>query len=573
MPHVACRAPQLRTTHWVTSTRICGIICCRVVPLRENLARQLRQIDAAQLVRLREVLDMMHEKVDGILSIGSLLSGTDLQRHVLDELATIFRTRFGLDYTMQIRFACEEVVAKQEYIKANFGPNVIIYPDVHQIAKNPKAVQDIDGHIKPIPRVVVLIFSIECDSISALSAGWQHRLRCEDGDPEQLSRTNGSLLSCMKVLNHCKPVIWVAECVKNLFAKDAETQLSMFDALQTIAIDAGYLIAHSTLDSSNYGVPQVRPRAWIVGVFVGVEIAQKQRDEDEHFASVDLYHSLLMQMRIAPLDLYHYMVAADDPIATRAAQIGLEASESTKTTKKKAKGTAKSKGKAKSNKADAQPPKEEKVAQYEVDHLEAFTTIGLAYPPVFSESFNEKTRALAHSTRMRELVFLETARWGHADKMDTVWVRDLNMSESWGSTVERKSPCIVSTSMMWVRGMLAPGRFVDRLLLGEECLALQGVSFEWQRNAKGFSFALNMDLAGNAFTAEVLGAVLLAALMALPVNHAFELENEILIEDKNRDDDAGDHGADVGEGAEEGGESETPLEVDDVINFGDFDKD
>jgi hypothetical protein len=80
-------------------------------------------------------------------------------------------------------------------------------------------------------------------------------------------------------------------------------------------------------------------------------------------------------------------------------------------------------------------------------------------------------------------------------------------------------------------------------------------------------------LAGNAFTAEVLGAVLLAALMALPVNHAFELENEILIEDKNRDEDAGDHGADVGEGAEEGGESETPLEVDDVINFGDFDKD
>ena len=66
MPHVACRAPQLRTTHWVTSTRICGIICCRVVPLRENLARQLRQIDAAQLVRLREVLDMMQEKVDGI---------------------------------------------------------------------------------------------------------------------------------------------------------------------------------------------------------------------------------------------------------------------------------------------------------------------------------------------------------------------------------------------------------------------------------------------------------------------------------------------------------------------------
>ena len=88
---------------------------------------------------------------------------------------------------------------------------------------------------------------------------------------------------------------------------------------------------------------------------------------------------------------------------------------------------------------------EGKALAYKVDHLQAYQSHSLAWPPEFDDAFKEKVKHLPK--RMQELVFF-IEKTASPDAGETV--HDLNMSMQWLCSSEI-CPCIVSSSHLWYR--------------------------------------------------------------------------------------------------------------------------
>ena len=90
-------------------------------------------------------------------------------------------------------------------------------------------------------------------------------------------------------------------------------------------------------------------------------------------------------------------------------------------------------------------------------------------------------------------------------------------------------PCIVSSAQIWIRGKLDEGRFADRRLEGEECLAIMGFDMARQpAEMRALSYSNKVDLAGTMFDANTVSTFLLAMYATLPLADAAKLMSEHL---------------------------------------------
>jgi hypothetical protein len=154
-------------------------------------------------------------------------------------------------------------------------------------------------------------------------------------------------------------------------------------------------------------------------------------------------------------------------------------------------------------------------------HLGVFTESDLEWPPTFCQEFLGRTKCLRNSRRMQEILYLDETMNSEETLDGPLRARDLNLSYDWGSWFEGYTPCIVSTSQMWIRGRARTGERVDRILLGEEALALQGYGYEDQCPVThALTNKQRVDLAGNAFTAESFCKVVLASLLTFDFQQA-----------------------------------------------------
>jgi len=205
----------------------------------------------------------------------------------------------------------------------------------------------------------------------------------------------------------------------------------------------------------------------------------------------------------------------------------LRTQQPTRPQQKRAKRKAKAKANANSDSlaASSRPlPKEEKVEEYKVTHLGVYTENNIPWPPEYDEHFENKTQSLAQ--RAKQLLWLDEKLHPLHDLKQWV-VRDLNMTMEWSRAQSSKVACIVSSSTLWLRGpVVHPNGTVvvhDRLLCGAELLSLQGVGLEFQSRSRSaqLSHAQKTDLAGNAFSGNVVIAVLIASFLHVPLDTAF----------------------------------------------------
>jgi hypothetical protein len=106
---------------------------------------------------------------------------------------------------------------------------------------------------------------------------------------------------------------------------------------------------------------------------------------------------------------------------------------------------------------------------------------------------------------MQELKYYDEQVDGETSSLQGLHTRDMNLSITWGLPHKGHTGCLVSTSLYWVRGECGDGTVVDRVLSGEEALSLQGFEHKLQNMEDFPEWTLQelLDLAGNAFTAEV----------------------------------------------------------------------
>ena len=490
--------------------------------MKRILAAQFSQLGAEELLRLSRGLEELSLLTGGKWRWASACSGSDVLFVALEALHDFWKSRMGSVPEIAHTFSCEDVVFKQEWIKTFFAPQHI-FPDI-QLLKG-DSVQDVDGNDVSDLSCDAFVAGVECDSISGLNREHTQNYDCAAEEASgQPTKTGDTARSAVGFLEQRRPPLAIFENVKNLACAGKSGQ-SNLDWLVHRANQLGYHVVHMVLSAADYGVPQQRDRVYIICVFVGGAPDQSKPGQDESTpaqAEPGWAHDLrafITSMRIASLELHDFLLADSDP-EVAAANAALPPSATANKLKRKRPQTPRQDG--------GEPEaggKEAPVKKYEVEHLEHYSQARVAWPPVLPQAFVAKASCL--TTRAQEVLFLEETLSGPAESLQTLKCRDLNMTMGWGKWRESQVPCVVSTSVLWLRGP-RPGGTIDRLLSGKELLQLQGFDAHRQEETPhGFTQKDKVDLAGNAFCGPILFAVVSGVVACVNWQAAFEAKDRV----------------------------------------------
>lgn len=492
----------------------------RVEPLEYMTSQSHRKLSPQDTILMRAQVERLHNITGGNLIISSLLSGSDVQYLVWLCLAKHWEQMFGIHLEVQLSLACDNKPCIQRWLSRYSKPGVI-FPDVHLLGTS--AAKDIDDLMSAVIGGHHTTFGIECDTLSMLSSGWSDRLDCVDRNE---GRTGRTAISCLEFVFSSEVPSWLAECVKNLNVKDSKTGIAPSDTIKQKANMKGYLVYTGDFNSEDQGPKQSRPRFWMYGSFVGVMSMKQQEKDFEMPAWLERLGSIVAQLRLESIPISAYLLdEADDRVQE---VLGVDAKVPPSNTGDSG-GGRQSKRRKLGGVGDAAATK---VEQYEIDHLEVFQEAGLQWPPQFDPVFEKKVAILGGKTRAKQLLWLDMHK-EPTSSLTTLIVRDVNLSKSWGKARD-VVPCICGTSIMWVRGpkthqltkdgieKLAKPEVIDRLMLPEELIAVQGFGHKCQEESKWESEEAFMDhdqlseMAGNM----MCGGVLLHLQMALVMSGA-----------------------------------------------------
>jgi len=495
--------------------------------LRELVQTMNAGLTAESKTKLRANLEALQGACDLEFLWASLCSGTDLVSVVLSHLFEFWEKTFGLSFNVTQEFACENVPMKQRWLDTVMEVRHI-FPEVEKM--NARLIQDIRGVDVTVRKVLCAFAGVECDSISACNRNRSENWQCvlEDLYGDESSKTGTTARACLGYVKVHRPAVFLLENVRNLSVK-ANNNKSNLQLIVEVLNSMGYHVCYDCLNSLRHGVPQSRERFLLLSVLVS-DRALDQLDEDYVHPdwAQDLDH-VIAQTAMPALPLQRFLLPDDD------AEVRLANAPEVPPMKKGLKSARRKEGEAA---ADVEKRKaDDKVSEFEVNHLAAFNEAGIAWPLVFTDEFKEKCGRLPE--RERQVLYYDEAVQGSAAKLRDLHARDLHMTIEWGVSKKGYVPTITSSSQIWVRGSFcdtnAETRVVDRLLCGSELLALQGLPPDAWRTSElpGFSQKDLADMAGNAFCAGHLIPVLVAAMTCVPWQEAIRLSHSALQTDED----------------------------------------
>lgn len=288
-----------------------------------------------------------------------------------------------------------------------------------------------------------------------------------------------TLNSSLHYVHLHKPSIVIMEIVKQVFCKPSDGGSSVYQVLEQRMQADGYCVISSTLGASDYGAPQRRERVWIVGFLTPHGLARPETPPPWAIA----FRDVLLSLRTPMLGLYKFLL----PLET-------------------AKERWRSDPRFRARIQSLKRPKTDKDEElYKVTHLEAYSAAGYTWPPTFPPEFVEALGFLPQ--RAQECAFFYCEK--HKDSTEET-VHDLNLNLTWGSEAVDQCVCICSSSIIFIRSKM-------RILLGEEALAIQGLSHCIQRPlSPPLTQKDLLEMAGNAFSGFVGMAVLLTIFTVYP---------------------------------------------------------
>ena len=474
------------------------------------MAKQFGQLAAGQLLALSSGFALLKQQTRGRWHWGTACSGSEVLYLALEALQQFWKKRFADTPNIGHAFSCESVEFKRDWIHEHFSPNYM-FEDIHLLHGD--VVKDIEG--KDIADVACDVFAagVECDSISSLNKEHSDNFDCAAKPSGQPSKTGDTARSAIAFLRKRRPPVALLENVKNLACVGKSGQSNLTWLIKS-ANQLGYYVVDMVLGASGFGVPQQRDRLYMICVFYDQFVDQTCAGAEVPEWVLDL-KQFINSMQIESFELREFLLEDSDPgvVATNQA-----IAESTKPQGRK-KSQKKRQVEDSEDAGQASMPHTHNVQKYEVEHLDHYSQQKVTWPPVFPQSFTSKAACV--SPRKKEILYLDECVSGPTDSLTGFRCRDLNMSMSWGVWQDCVCPCIVSSSITWLRGTCR-GREVDRLLSGRELMQLQGWDARREgKTARVFSQREIVDLAGNAFCGAVLYPVVTGIVACVPWATAF----------------------------------------------------
>ena len=309
-----------------------------------------------------------------------------------------------------------------------------------------------------------------------------NEFQCKDEDiPEGSTAT--TLLATLRYINRHRPAMIMVENVMAFAELEVE--------LKRLLREMGYASVIIAVNSLDFGVPQSRPRIYLVAVNrlarPGMPLtAHPSFDAWETEWSNHLRTALNSMKATERRPLDDYLLPIDSHLL-----------------------------KAILEEIPMPIDPDESVLKWPAKHDDLFKSIDLPRRPSLRQL--SSFRAAMHGDinramwdricrRQKEIVFFFTALWVKTDQTFE-WAIDTsqNLWRLGKQGTQDYVPCLTGSSRIWLVKS-------QRLLLGRECLALQGINEGDIECLGNFSNTLHWSLAGNAFTGVVAAAVFNAAL-------------------------------------------------------------
>ena len=268
---------------------------------------EYRQLSAADVLSLRDRVQELWQATDGVLSLGTACSGTDVLIRVVGLHLRKWKALFNFCFRIRHMFSCEIIDWKCRFIRDHWTPEAV-FPDVTRLG-NHKA-QDIDGTWRVVPSPLLFACGIECDSVSKLNVNaHRHRACIEHGSDKTGSTAQGTI----GFVKAHKPLSVILENVSSLGTKDSETGKSNLQMLVELFNGMGYAVWHSLVTAGKHGFPQSRERTYIVCV-LEAPVAVNQYDKEFVFPRWHQGFSMrLAQLEVPTVHISRFLLPCDHP--------------------------------------------------------------------------------------------------------------------------------------------------------------------------------------------------------------------------------------------------------------------
>jgi len=438
--------------------------------MRVAAERMISKFSPARRVQAWKNLQTLKELLHSRVAFGTGCSGTDGVNHAFNVWHSIFAREFGMDFVFSHEFAAEKVEWKRRFILQHWDVRLMLGDIWDLSAPNPTDVRTSEPG--KVMQVLLALFGVECDSVSALNSSAASNRGCVASES---GKTGSTAAAAFQYVDLFRPGVVAIENVKNLAAPNLATGKSnlqvVIDKLNTL----GYYVMANLLKTQTYGVPMMRDRWWIIGILVSSSPVNQLCPDYVAPSFVQDVQDVLKESELPPLPLSHFLL--QDPLRCRwIAEF------------------------------ECRPRRRQPKSQDDkhlVDSLQAYEDAGLSWPPQYPDSFKDMVRHLPE--RKQQALYYWDCIMKRQDIMaEEELMVDTNMSCDWQNVHMGICPCIVSSSSLW---LLKRGRFLQPC----EALHLQGFPVQIQQECiPPLSCREKVDLAGNAFSGQVLLAVLLA---------------------------------------------------------------
>ncbi|KAJ3379866.1 hypothetical protein HDU84_006341 [Entophlyctis sp. JEL0112] len=404
------------------------------------------------------------------LRIATMCSGTESPLLAIKLISDSLSRKLNIPHVLRVHhvFSCEIEPFKQAYIDRNFQPP-ILFRDVRQLGS--KSATTAYGACVEVPGCVdILIAGTSCVDYSNLN----NKKQTIDAKGES-GETFRGMLAWVKT--HRPPIV----ILENVCNAPWDKVVELFDGI-------GYDATFTRTDTKRYYIPHTRTRVYLIALSRDKEFGYVEEAGDE-------WRALLKSMaRNASTPVEDFLLATDDPRIHHARQE-----------------LAKVKNDSSANRRIDWARCESRHAFARINEelgskrpLTAWSEGGMSNYPDFA--WNDWGRTQPDRVLdLSDINFLREAKRGIDVTYKTlIWNLSQNVDRNSASSNPGISPCLTPSMIAYITNRGGP-------LVGLEALSLQGIPIDELLLTRETEDQL-ADLAGNAMTSTVVGAVFLAAL-------------------------------------------------------------
>ena len=409
------------------------------------------------------------------LKVASGCSGSDVFKDALSSLTNIWKDKHGMPLEVDHVFSVDHDAGKRKWLIDHFELSYLFSEMKHVGEGN--AYDVLTSKWVVVPTADIWIFGFECDSISSLNPHASQNRTCAQDFSEKTGSSLGHALAYEK---YGLPTWIVIEITRTVHTLPKDGSKSVYQMLTISLNRRGIYVMCQTLWAQKYGPPNSRGRVWIVGQRIsGDSIDQTAEGFHAPGWAADL-RSMYRALERPPLPLDRFLLG---PLESTVILHGNDSRFE------------------KPKEQQTPPSKKNKGEDYKAIHLHAFSGAGLKWPPDWSGPWCHLWNKVQYlSNRHKEIVYYYTTK---NDGLETETSHDLNFNLMWDSNTEDIVCCVATSSFIWLRRR-------ERLLFGEEALALQGVGHRRQSAGREFySQSECYRVAGDAFNGFVAMLVFL----------------------------------------------------------------